>query len=202
MSKKARTEMNEQDFVSLENSCQHYFGYLGQRAKGERIPEECLACEKAVECMLSQPKGTPSKVKVEKRQTPKEEALKEDMKQVFEETAADKEEMEKVVEEKPEHEAQIKPVIAAKPSENQFIVENLGMLYATWTSTVRIPKETLSQWGKKVKEVEIEAANGKKARCKVASMESSKGNIIEVPDKVQQTLGIKRGDPVKVKPCK
>jgi len=63
-------------------------------------------------------------------------------------------------------------------------------------------KETLSQLGKKVKEVEVETVDGKKARCKVASMESSKGTIIEVPDKVQHALGITRGDLVKVKPCK
>ncbi|MGB9854086.1 MAG: hypothetical protein ACPLRY_04685 [Candidatus Bathyarchaeales archaeon] len=200
MSKKARTEMDEQGFVSLDSGCPHYFGYLGKRAKGEGIPEECLACEKAVECMLSEPEGTSLKPKAKQRQLPKKEVLKESVKQVVEEIV--EEETEKAVKEKPKHETEIQPAVAAQPSENQFIVENLGMLYATWTSTVRIPKETLSQLGKKVKEVEIETLDGKKTRCKVASMESSKGNIIEVPDKVQHTLGIMKGDLVKVKPCK
>lgn len=199
MSKKARTEIDAQGFASFDSSCPHFFGYLGQRAKGEGIPEECLACEKAVECMLSEPKSIPPKPKAEKGPVPKE-VLKESGKQVVEETV--EEETEKAVEEKPKREAEIKLAVAAQPSENQFIVENLGMLYAMWTSTVRIPKETLSQLGKKVKEVEVETVDGKKARCKVASMESSKGNIIEVPDKVQHALGITRGDLVKVKPCK
>jgi len=192
--------MDEQGFASFDSSCPHYFGYLGKRAKGEGIPEECLACEKAVECMLSEPKNIPPKPKAEQRQLPKKEVLKERVKQVVEETV--EEETEKAVEEKPKREVEIKLAVAAQPSENQFIVENLGMLYAMWTSTVRIPKETLSQLGKKVKEVEVETVDGKKARCKVASMESSKGNIIEVPDKVQHALGITRGDLVKVKPCK
>lgn len=193
MFKKVKTEMDDQGFVSPDFGCPHYFGYLRQRAKGESIPEECLACKKAVECMLSQPKSTPSKAKVEENQRSKKKTLEEDVKKVFEETA---------VEEKPEYEAEFQPAFASKPSENQFIVENLGMLYAMWTSTVRIPKEILSNWGKKVKEVEVETVDGKKAFCKVASMESSKGNIIEVPDKVQHTLGIKRGDVLKVKPCR
>jgi hypothetical protein len=192
--------MDEQGFASFDSSCPHYFGYLGKRAKGEGIPEECLACEKAVECMLSEPKSIPPKPKAEQRQLPKKEVLKEIFKQDVEEAV--EEETEKAVEEKPKREVEIKLAVAAQPSENQFIVENLGMLYAMWTSTVRISKETLSQLGKKVKEVEVETVDGKRARCKVASMESSKGNIIEVPDKVQHALGITRGDLVKVKPCK
>jgi len=192
--------MNEQDFATLDSSCPHYLGYLGKRAKGEGIPEECLACEKAVECMLSEPKSIPPKPKAEKGLVPKKEVLKESVKQVVEEAV--EEETEKAVEEKPKHETKIQPAVTVQPLENQFIVENLGMLYATWTSTVRIPKENLFKMGKKVKEVEVETVNGKKARCKVATMESSKGNIIEVPDKVQHTLGIARGDLVKVKPCK
>lgn len=199
MSKKARTEMDGQDFATLDSSCPHYLGYLRQRAKGEGIPEECLACEKAVECMLSEPKSIPPKPKAEKGLVPKK-VLKESVEQVVEEAV--EEETEKAVEEKPKCETEIQPVVATQPSENQFIVENLGMLYATWTSTVRIPKETISQLGKKVKEVEVETINGKKARCKVSTMESSKRNIIEVPDKVQHALGITRGDLVKVKPCK
>ncbi len=152
--------------------------------------------------MLSKPEDTQSKVKAERMQPQKRETFEESLKQTFEEPVQEEEETDKVVEDKPERKAEIQPVMETRLSENQFIVENLGMLYATWTGTVRIPKEALSQWGKKVKEVEIEAADGKKARCKVVFMESSERNLIEVPDKVQQTLGVKKGELVKVKPCK
>lgn len=33
-------------------SCQYNFGYLSQRSTKEKIPEECMACEKIVQCML------------------------------------------------------------------------------------------------------------------------------------------------------
>ena len=36
-----------------ENKCpNHYLGYLSERSKGEGIPEECMICEKTIECML------------------------------------------------------------------------------------------------------------------------------------------------------
>jgi hypothetical protein len=38
---------------SLEkHKCPYYFGYLSQRSKKEKIPEECMTCEKIVQCML------------------------------------------------------------------------------------------------------------------------------------------------------
>ena len=33
--------------------CVHYFGYLHEKDKGEKIPEECLVCKDTVACMLS-----------------------------------------------------------------------------------------------------------------------------------------------------
>ena len=33
-------------------SCQHFFGYLGKRPKDTAIPEDCLVCEKMIECMI------------------------------------------------------------------------------------------------------------------------------------------------------
>ncbi len=37
----------------LENKCpHHYLGYLSVRSKGEEIPEECMTCEKTIECMF------------------------------------------------------------------------------------------------------------------------------------------------------
>lgn len=37
-----------------KTGCQHWFGYLNQKDKSESIPQECVECEKAVECMLNQ----------------------------------------------------------------------------------------------------------------------------------------------------
>jgi hypothetical protein len=34
--------------------CQHWFGYLGQREAGEGIPDECVECERSIECMLKE----------------------------------------------------------------------------------------------------------------------------------------------------
>ena len=38
----------------LAGSCQYWFGYLNQKDRSESIPMECIECERAVECMLSQ----------------------------------------------------------------------------------------------------------------------------------------------------
>jgi hypothetical protein len=35
-------------------SCQHWYGYLSQRQNEEPIPQECVECREAVECMLNQ----------------------------------------------------------------------------------------------------------------------------------------------------
>jgi DNA-directed RNA polymerase subunit RPC12/RpoP len=40
--------------VKEENDagCQHFFGYLKKRPKDKSFPEECLTCNKMVECMV------------------------------------------------------------------------------------------------------------------------------------------------------
>ena len=40
-----------------ENKCPYYFGYLSQRSRKEEIPEECMTCEKIVQCMLKKVTG-------------------------------------------------------------------------------------------------------------------------------------------------
>ena len=35
-----------------KSDCQYWFGYLGQRKKGEELPKECIECPKSIECML------------------------------------------------------------------------------------------------------------------------------------------------------
>jgi len=32
--------------------CAHHLGYLSERAKNEKIPEDCMVCENIVNCML------------------------------------------------------------------------------------------------------------------------------------------------------
>lgn len=39
---------------SSSSSCQYSYGYLGQREKGEGIPETCIECAKILDCMLSE----------------------------------------------------------------------------------------------------------------------------------------------------
>jgi hypothetical protein len=32
--------------------CSHHLGYLSERSKNEKIPEDCMVCENIVQCML------------------------------------------------------------------------------------------------------------------------------------------------------
>jgi hypothetical protein len=84
-------------------------------------------------------------------------------------------------------------------SNNDFAVESPGMLYAQWSSTVLIRKETLCNWGK-VKEVDIETEEGKKIKCKVHPIDDLETGVVQVPDKMQLKLGVKKGSTVRVKP--
>jgi len=45
-----------------KSSCQYWYGYLNQKEKNEPIPNDCVECEKAVECMLNQKYNSPSAV--------------------------------------------------------------------------------------------------------------------------------------------
>ena len=60
----SRPQKSEEPSVSLKEmikspekheekvSCEHFFGYLGKRPKDTAIPEDCLTCEKMIECMI------------------------------------------------------------------------------------------------------------------------------------------------------
>ena len=37
--------------------CAHHLGYLSERSKNEKIPDECIVCENIVQCMLKVVKG-------------------------------------------------------------------------------------------------------------------------------------------------
>jgi len=43
--------------LSKMQECAHHFGYLSQRSKKEKIPEECMVCENIVQCMLKNVTG-------------------------------------------------------------------------------------------------------------------------------------------------
>lgn len=36
-----------------ETGCQYWFGFLGQKDKGDPVPQECVECEKVMDCMLN-----------------------------------------------------------------------------------------------------------------------------------------------------
>ena len=90
---------------------------------------------------------------------------------------------------------------------NQLIVENLGGLLVP-SDTVRIDNEILSQWeelyeDKKIEEVEIETIDGKTVRCKARPIKDSKyegKGVIQMPEKIQFTLEIKKGELVRARP--
>ncbi|MBC7130666.1 hypothetical protein H5T51_05545 [Candidatus Bathyarchaeota archaeon] len=88
-----------------------------------------------------------------------------------------------------------------KITEEQFTVKNLGILYAAWKSTARIPEKILKKWGK-VKEVEVKATSGIKVRCKVVPIKGVEETekIIELPDNIQRELEVSKGEKVSVKP--
>ncbi len=115
-------------------------------------------------------------------------------------------EEEEVPPEKLEEET-IEPEIHPETPMNQLIVENLGGLLVP-SDTVRIDSAILSQWeelyeGRKIEEVEIETFDGKMTQCKVKPIKSSKyegKGIIQMPEKIQSALEIKKGELVRVKP--
>jgi hypothetical protein len=120
--------------------------------------------------------------------TPREGPEREQPKQLFEPAV------------KPE------PVLP-EPPVNQFIVENIGGLLVP-ADTVRIDEEVLSQWqelyeDRKIERVEIETFGGQTCQSKVKSIKDSKHEgkgIIQLPEKIQNTLGIRKGELVRVKP--
>jgi hypothetical protein len=97
--------------------------------------------------------------------------------------------------------------LLSEPPVNQLIVENLGGLLVP-SDTVRVDSEILSQWeelfeGSKIEEVEIGTFDGKTMRCKVKTIKDSKfegKGMIQMPEKVQLALEIKKGELVRAKP--
>jgi predicted regulator of Ras-like GTPase activity (Roadblock/LC7/MglB family) len=94
-----------------------------------------------------------------------------------------------------------------EPPVTQLIVENLKG-FRVPSDTVRVDQEVIGNWSElygddKIKEVEVEALNGKTTRCKFRNIKKSKDagkGIIKMPEKIQLTLEIVQGELVTVKP--
>jgi hypothetical protein len=185
------TRVKSLDFVVSSSVCPHHLGFLGQRPKGLAIPDECLTCEKILDCMSSKPEdieATPEK-KPEISAIERAEELAEEFGEKNKEERPKEDEVEDARADKS----------TKRTSNSDFAIESPGMLYAHWSNTALISKETLYGWGK-VKEVEIETDKGKKMTCKVYPIENLDRRVIQVPDKLQLKLGVKKGWIVKVKP--
>jgi len=97
--------------------------------------------------------------------------------------------------------------LLSEPPVSQLIVENLGGLLVP-SDTVRIDSEIMTKWeelyeGNKIMEVEIGTFDGKTMRCKVKTIKDSKyegKGIIQMPEKIQLALEIKKGELVRAKP--
>jgi len=96
---------------------------------------------------------------------------------------------------------------SAEPPVNQLIVENIGGLLVP-SDTVRVDPAVLEQWGElyegiEIKEVDVETFGGRSVRCKVKPIKDSKyegKGVIQVPEKLQSNLEVKKGELVRVKP--
>ncbi|MDH5634501.1 MAG: hypothetical protein OEY30_01600, partial [Candidatus Bathyarchaeota archaeon] len=129
----------------------------------------------------------------------KEELKIDEEEELQEEADAEEQETKEVDKEEP-----MPPV--ELPS-NQLIVESFGGLLVR-SDTVQISDEIMSQWeelldGKDIEIVEVESFNGKTSQCKVKALDDSKLEnkaVIRIPDKLCQTLDIKKGELVRVKP--
>jgi predicted regulator of Ras-like GTPase activity (Roadblock/LC7/MglB family) len=107
----------------------------------------------------------------------------------------------------PEREPEKEPVRELDLPSNQLIVETFGGLLVR-SDTVQICKDIMSEWedavdGKRINLVEIEAFNGEAKQCKVKSVDESKLEnkaVIRIPEKICQSLDIKKGELVRVTP--
>jgi DNA-directed RNA polymerase subunit RPC12/RpoP len=59
--KKARLAKERTVEPPSKTQCRQHFGYLSERSSKEKIPEECVACERIVDCMLKNIKSQKAK---------------------------------------------------------------------------------------------------------------------------------------------
>ena len=123
-----------------------------------------------------------------------------------EETVLPLEEEKPNIEPIPEPQPTFEPFLPKAPV-NQFMVEKIGGLLVQ-TDTVRIDSEIIAKWsdlydGKQITMVNIEALDGKKTTCKFKAIKEAKANVkgvIQIPEKILQTLQTEKGKLVMVKP--
>jgi hypothetical protein len=116
------------------------------------------------------------------------------------------EELEQTVKPIPDTQPNFETFLPRTPT-NQFMIEKIGGLLVS-TDTVRIDDEIIEKWsalyeGKQFDMVIIEALDGKKTTCKFKKIKESKNNakgIIQIPEKILQTLQTEKGKLVIVKP--
>jgi hypothetical protein len=138
----------------------------------------------------------------------KEEAAEEDENEQVEEETVTTEptEEQETPEEEETPEVDDEPLLP-EPPVTQLIIEDLGGLLVP-SDTVRIDKAVITQWNdlygdKKIEEVDLETLDGKTTRCKFKPIKDSKRKekgIIQMPEKIQLTLEITKGELVMVKP--
>ncbi len=113
---------------------------------------------------------------------------------------------EPIIESIPEPQPPYEPFIPKAPI-NQFMVEKIGGLLVQ-ADTVRIDSDVIAKWsdlyeGKQITTVNIEALDGKKTTCKFKPIKEAKPGakgVIQVPEKILQTLQTEKGKLVMVKP--
>jgi hypothetical protein len=110
-----------------------------------------------------------------------------------------------IIEPIPEPQIPFEPALPKTPT-NQFMVEKIsGLLIAA--DTVRIDGDVVAGWsslyeGKQFTMITIEALDGKKTTCKFKAIKDPKNakGIIQMPEKILQTLQTEKGKLVMVKP--
>lgn len=126
--------------------------------------------------------------------------------EIHEPDRVDEEELEEP-EKAPDKDPEKEPVRELDLPSNQLIVETFGGLLVR-SDTVQICKDIMSEWedaveGKRINLVEIEAFNGEAKQCKVKTVDESKLEnkaVIRIPEKICQSLDIKKGELVRVTP--
>ena len=94
-----------------------------------------------------------------------------------------------------------------QPPVNQFMVEKIGGFMVS-ADTVRIDGDVVAKWsdlydGKEIAKVSIETLEGRTTTCKFKPIKEDKGNskgIIQIPEKILQSLQTGKGKLVMVKP--
>ena len=163
---------------------------------------------KLLEKISSAPVKTNSdNIQIEPEDSPIKHTV-EQLEDLAEETEAP--EQEERVESEAEHEdkpeSKREPIVSEAPA-NQFIVEDIGGLLVAG-DTVRIDNDILLQWSRmyedrEIEEVEIETFEGKSIRCRLRAIKDAKyegKGIIQMPEKIQNALGIRKGELVRVRP--